>query len=90
MTPRALAALRILALVAAYRERFGEQAAAALLLDLRRQLRADRRPNACQLCGEPLVKRRRGRPRKYCPGCVAQLGHRTIAEQLRKNGAENV
>lgn len=78
MTPQSLAALRILALVAAYRERFGDVAACELVIDLGRAATRVRRPDICLICGEPLAQRRQGRPRKYCPACVARLGHRAM------------
>lgn len=76
MTPQTLAAIRILALVAAYRERFGDIAVCQLVIDLGQVATRARRPDTCLLCGEILTQRRTGRPRKYCPNCAKQLGHR--------------
>lgn len=42
----------------------------------------------CQECGGELTQPARGRRRKYCPNCVAQLRHRTPATQARKTSAE--
>lgn len=76
MTPQTLAAVRILALVAAYRERFGDVAVCQLVIDLGRVATRARRPDSCLLCGQSLTQQRTGRPRKYCPSCVKQIGHR--------------
>lgn len=78
MTPRHLAALRILALVAAYRERFGDVAVCELVIDLGRAATRARRPDTCLICGGPLAQRKTGRPRKYCPACATRLGHRKV------------
>lgn len=47
-------------------------------------------PGRCAICGIPVAKKLRGRPRKYCPACVERLRHRTPILQSRKSGAENV
>lgn len=73
-----LAAIRILALVAAYRERYGDVAACQLIIDLGRAVLRPVCPGMCLICGQALTQRRTGRPRKYCPGCARQLGHRSF------------
>lgn len=46
------------------------------------------RPDKCQECDSAIEQPARGRRRKYCPDCVARLGHRTPALSARKSGAE--
>lgn len=78
MTAQQIAALRIATLVAAYRERYGDIAVCELVIDLGHVATRPPRPDACLICGEPIAQRGRGRPRKYCPVCVARLGHRSF------------
>lgn len=90
MTSQPLAAIRILALVAAYRERYGDIAACQLAIDLGRVVTRPRRPDGCLLCGQSLTQRRTGRPRKYCTDCAKQLRHRAPMAQAVGKLAENV
>lgn len=86
MTPRTLVAIRILALVAAYRERFGEQAFQGLAVWLFTQIETDQpRPAvACGICGTTITQKARGRSRKYCDVCAASLNHLSVPAHLRK------
>lgn len=75
-----IAALRILALVADYRERFGEGATDELAARLFAQIEAlrFRPPSACGVCGVAITQTGKGRPRKYCTGCVVGLKHQPL------------
>lgn len=44
----------------------------------------------CAVCHAPISQKHTGRPRKYCPACVARLSHQTPAAAARKTPAENV
>lgn len=71
--------------------RMAELAYAQFSTDIRSiELADESHPDKCQECGAELTQPARGRRRKYCPDCVARLGHRTPAVQARKTGAENV
>lgn len=45
--------------------------------------------DSCAICGVAITQPRTGRPRKYCPACVAQLRHKAPILASRKTGAEN-